>query len=179
MGLAAAGAGLLGAGVSAIGSISQAHATAASDQYQAQVADNNSIIASQNATATQAAGDIAAQNSGLKTRAALGAQTAAIGANGVDVNTGSAAAVRQGTAQTGYLDALTIRSNAARQAYGYETQAVSDVAQADLDRKGASNASTAGDIGAATSLLSGASSVGRSYATYQNASGGGFNLGTG
>ena len=86
--------------------------------------------------------------------------------HGVSVNTGSAADVRAGTEMLGLSDALTIRSNAAKEAYGQEVAATSDIAQANLDRAEGEQAETAGDIGAAGSLLSGASTAGGQYAKF-------------
>lgn len=58
----------------------------------------------------------------LQTAAAIGTQRAGFAANGVDVNSGSAANIQDDTAQLGEFDALTIRNNAAREAWGYRTQ---------------------------------------------------------
>lgn len=58
----------------------------------------------------------------LQTTAAIGTQRAGFAANGVDVNSGSAANIQDDTAQLGEFDALTIRNNAAREAWGYRTQ---------------------------------------------------------
>ena len=112
------------------------------------------------------AGETAATNKGLATRAKVGQEQAQQGAAGIDVNTGSAPAVRAGTQEVGMLDALTIRSNAAKQAYGQEVAATSATAQSQLDTATSQQASTAGEIGAAGTLLSGASTVGGGYAKY-------------
>lgn len=58
----------------------------------------------------------------LTTTAAIGTQRAGFAANGVDVNSGTAANIQDDTAQLGEFDALTIRNNAAREAWGYKTQ---------------------------------------------------------
>lgn len=58
----------------------------------------------------------------LATTAAIGTQRAGFAANGVDVNSGTAANIQDDTAQMGEFDALTIRNNAAREAWGYRTQ---------------------------------------------------------
>lgn len=164
--------GLAGSGVAAAGAHEAGQATAASDAYQAQVATNNAALAQQQGKLDIQSGEIAAVNQGLKTRAAVGQQKAAQGASGIDVNTGSAAAVRAGTAETGMLDSLTIRSNAAKKAYADEVQANSDTAQGQLDLMGAEQAKTAGDVAAAGDLLSGVSTVGSSYAKFQTGFGG-------
>lgn len=173
MGVPLAIAGIAGTVISAAGQYEQGQATAAASAYQAQVAANNAAIAKTNALMDIQSGEIAAVNSGLKTRAQVGSEKANQGASGVDVNTGSAVNVRAGTAETGMLDALTIRSNAAKEAYGQEVTATSDTAQSQLDTMEGSQAAEAGEIGAAGSLLSGASTVGGNYLKYQNLGGGG------
>lgn len=165
-----------GAVTSAAGAMEQGAAGQAAANYQAAVAANNAKIANQNAAWDIQSGEIQAANRGLRARAQVGAQKASQGAGGVDVNTGSASDVRAGTAEMGMLDALTIRSNAARQAYSAEVQGVSDTAQSQLDIMQGEQSEKAGDIGAATSLLNGVSTVGSKYALWQKqfgASGGG------
>lgn len=164
---AAAIAGAAGGGVSAFGSYESGQAKAAADSYQAQVAANNAKIAEQNSKLDIQSGETAAFNQGLKTRAIVGQQKAAQGASGIDVNTGSASDVRAATAGTGMLDALTIRSDAAKKAYADEVQATSDTAQSQLDTAAASQDVAAGDLGAAGTLLSSASTVGGNYAKFQ------------
>ena len=162
-----AGAGIAGAGISAIGSYESGQATAAAADYQSQVAANNAMIARQNASMTEASGAAKEAAQGMKTRAVVGSTKAAQGANNVDVNTGSNAAVRQSEVKLGALDALTIRSNTAREAFGYEVAATSDTAQSQLLHQEAGQARTAGDISALGTFLSGASSVGQKYAGMQ------------
>jgi hypothetical protein len=169
MGLAMAAVGLIGAGISAYGAYEQGQATSAAEAYQAQVAANNAVIAEQNARLDIQAGETAATNQGLKTRAQVGTEKAGQGAGGIDPNTGSAVAVRAGTEEIGYLDSMTIRSNAAKSAYGQLVTATSDTAQSRLASAESSQAATAGDIGAAGSLLSGIGTVGGRYAAFQNA----------
>ncbi len=174
MGLATAlaGAGLAGTALSAYGSYEAGQSQAKAAAYQAQVAANNAAIAQTNARMDIQAGEIAAVNKGLQTRAKVGEEKAGQGAAGVDVNTGSAVSTRAGTAETGMLDALTIRSNAAKEAYGQEVQATSDTAQGQLLTMQGQQAATAGDIGAGASLLTGASTVGANWAKFQNLGGG-------
>lgn len=172
MGVPLAIAGLVGAGVSAYGQYEAGQANSEAASYQAQVAANNAAIAKRNAVMDIQAGEAAAANKGLQTRAAVGTEKATQGAAGVDVNTGSAPNVRAGTEQFGMLDALTIRSNAAKAAYGDQVTATSDLAQSQLDKFESEQASEAGDLGAAGSLLSGVSTVGGNYIKLQNKLGG-------
>lgn len=160
-------AGIAGTGMSAYGSYESGQANSAAAAYQSQVAANNAKIAQQNARLDIQAGETQAFNQGLKTRAAVGQEKAAQGASGIDVNTGSAVSVRAGTAGIGMLDALTTRSNAAKEAYAQEVQSTSDTAQSQLDTMESEQAETAGDIGAASSLLNGVSTVGGNWAKFK------------
>lgn len=150
-------------GIQALGSIFTGNAEAASEKYAAGIAGNNALIAQQNANYATEAGDIQATNENLKTGQVVGAQRAGQGASGLDVNSGSNVDVQASTRSLGALDALTIRNQAARQAYGYETQSQSFKAQSALDLATAKNAKTAGYVGATTSLLSGASSYAQKF----------------
>ena len=152
--------------IGGFGAIQQGRAASASANYNAQVAANNAKIAQQNATWAGQAGEAQAAASEAKTRAAVGATQAAQGASGVDVNSGSASDVRASQAEIGMLDALTIRSNAARQAYGYQTQSASDTAQSKLDKSQAKNDSTAGLIGGGATLLGGLGTTAMNYGKF-------------
>lgn len=143
-------------GMQALGQIRQGQAAAASAKYNSQVQANNAQIAQNNAAL---AGEQGAANAGIeqqKTRAAVGGIKAAQAANGIDVNSGSAVDVRSSAAELGELNAITIRSNAAKTAYGYQTQQSSDMAQSQLDRQEAKFDVQAGYMNAGTTLLSGA-----------------------
>ena len=82
-------AGVAGTAVNAYGAYRGGQAQATNNYYQAQVVANNAIIARRNASLTRQAGDIAAGNQFLKTRAEVGKMLAAEGASGVEVNKGS------------------------------------------------------------------------------------------
>jgi hypothetical protein len=162
--------GAVGAATTAAGTLESGSATAASDAYQAQVAANNAKLATQQSKLDIQSGEIAAVNQGLKTKAAVGQEKAAQGASGIDPNTGSAVDVRAGTEEMGLTDSLTIRSNAAKKSYEDEVTAASDTAQGQLDTFAGAQATEGADIGAAGTLLSGASTVGANYLKLQNSS---------
>lgn len=173
--------GVAGAGISGFGAYEkgqseqqQFDAQAANADYQSQVAANNALIANQNVAMTEQAGVAKEAAQGMKTAASVGTIKAAQGASGIDVNTGSAAQVREAAAELGAQDALTIRSNTAREAYGYEVASTSDTASSKLltseagqAREAGDNAAEAGDISALGTFLSGASSVGSKYSGLQ------------
>lgn len=159
--------GAIGTGVSAMGASEAADAKAATASYQSQVAANNAKVAQQDATLEIQSGEIATVNKGLQTRARVGSQKAAQGASGIDVNSGSAVDVRAGTEEIGMLDALTVRSDAAKRAYAQQVSASNATSQSTLLKSEAQQDETAGDFAVAGTLLSGASSVGSSWSKYQ------------
>lgn len=161
-------AGLAGGGIAAYGAYEKGQADSATSTYQAQVARNNSETAKRNADFEIESGEISSANKGLQTRAAVGTEKAQQGASGVDLTSGSAPDVRAGTQQMGLLDAITIRSNSARRAYGFQVAASSDEAQGKLLDTQAKQQKTAGILTAAGTLLSTASTVGGNYAKWQN-----------
>ncbi|MCO7513713.1 hypothetical protein NJF44_01335 [Pseudomonas guariconensis] len=101
-------------------------------------------------------GEFEADQSRIDTRAMIGAQRAGFAANGIDVNSGSAADVQDDTAALGEQDALTIKNNAAREAWGYRTQA-------QQNRMAASNARRSGQAGMFGSLLTAGAQGARAY----------------
>jgi hypothetical protein len=163
----------LGGVTGAIGAVESARAQGESASYAAPVAANNSVIASQNATLANAAGASQVEQQGLKTRATVGAIAANQAASNINVDTGSAVDVRSSASELGQLSDLTIRSNAEKTVYGYETQGVGFQSQQGLEQMEASQAPVAGAIGAGTSLLSGATGAATKYAAWTTASGGG------
>src|SRR5712664_1002145 len=144
---------VVAAGVTgAAGSIFGGQASSAAYNYQAGVAQMNAQIAKQNAAYETALGEVQAQQQGMKTRATIAQTRATQGASGLDVNTGSAASVRESEFQLGGYDQQVIRAGAARRAYGFEVEATGDIAQANLDRMAARNAENAGMLKAFTSI---------------------------
>lgn len=85
-------------------------------------------------------------------RGLIGSQRAGFSGQGVDVGTGSAVDVQADAAFLGELDALTIRTNAAREAWGYRREA-------DNYRRGGQQAQSASRWGAASTIVGGAASL--------------------
>lgn len=166
-GLAAAASGG-GSLLSAFGALSGGQAQSRQLQYQAGVADLNKQIALQNADYAQHTGDIQGQQYGMQAAQRMGAIRAGIGASGIDIGSGSKAAVQDSQRYVTELDTTQIRSNAARKAYGFDVEATQDAAQAGLYSAAASDAQSAGEIKALGSLVSGAGSVASKW--YQGSS---------
>lgn len=165
-------AGLFGGILGAFGQSNALQAQSANAAYQAQVASNNAVIAGRNANMDLQAGVTAENNQGLKTRSQVGTALAGEGASGVDVNSGSFVKARQGISEIGALDALTIRSNTAKQLYADETQQTNYTAESGLLTQESGQASSAAPLAFTGSLLSSASSVGGSYYKYMQSGGG-------
>jgi hypothetical protein len=164
--LVGAGLGIAGSVISGIGQSNQLEAQSANAAYQAQVAQNNAVIAGRNANMDLQAGVTAETNQGLKTRAQVGTALAGEGASGVDVNSGSFVKAREGISEIGAMGGLTLRSNTAKQVYADETQQTNYEAQSGLETQESQQASAAAPLAFTGSLLSGASSVGGSYFKY-------------
>lgn len=155
----AAAASAAGAGVGAYSAIQSGEAASASAKYQAQVADNNAIIAGQNAQYAEQQGVVQEQEQRQKTAAFVGAQLAGQAANGLDVNSGTDVSLRQSSSELGEEDALTIRSNTAHNVQAYENQASSSTDQAQLDTFDSTQSQLAGFISATGSIVGGAGSI--------------------
>jgi hypothetical protein len=157
--------------MSAVGQSQQANAAASSAAYQAGMMRNREVIAEKNAQDAIQRGQVAEQQQRLKTAQIIGGQRAALASQGGDVNSGSPLDIQSDTAGAGEQDALTIRSNAAREAYNYKVQGESAGAQAGLLDMQFANATAALPFTIGSTLLGTASSVGSKYAMWQYRSG--------
>lgn len=178
---AAANATMQGAKAAAQGDILAGQAASQSDIFNAGVAETNAQILKQGATWAGQAGEGDAGISEMKTRAAVGGIKAEQAAAGVDVNVGSAVDVRASEAAKGMQDALTIRANAAKQAYGLQTQAAGETAQAGLYKSMAPYEIQAANLKSKATILSGKAQVASQFGNYLmnssltgGGSGGGF-----
>jgi hypothetical protein len=155
--------------------------------YQAGVAKVNQQIAAGNAEYARDVGEVAAQGAGMKGKADEATMEAHQAASGIDIASSSSTAVRTSMVEMNQYNQQMIRDNAAKQAYGYEVEAMQDEAQSklytytgDVNRAQAANtkmamglaeqaipleqqayglAGQAGDIGATASLLGAAGTV--------------------
>jgi hypothetical protein len=151
----ASGMGAASLATGGAGSLFSGFANSQSAEYNAKIAQQNSALDTREAGIAGEVGNIESANSERQTQEKLGAIKANEGASGVTVGGGSFANVQGTVAQTGMLDAMTIRSSAARQAYGYQVAATSEEAQAKLDKSASRNDLIAGALGAATTVTGG------------------------
>jgi hypothetical protein len=127
--------------------------------YQKKVGENNAIAQEFAAKDAMDRGRIEEDRQRTKNRQTLGAQEAALAANGIDTSTGTGLNLMTDSAGSGEMDALTIRNNAVKQAYGLEAAAGNSRADANA---GASALRT----GAYGSLLTAGSAA---YGAYNKA----------
>jgi hypothetical protein len=120
--------------------------------YQSQVAENNAISAEYAAKDARDRGAVEEERQRNKTRALMGQQRAALAANGIDASTGTGSLLLADSAGLGEFDALTVRNNAMKQAYGLNVRA-------DNLRAEGENASLKGQNDAFSSLLTGGSQM--------------------
>lgn len=139
-----------------LGQRQQANAIEDQADFEAQLAE----LAAEDAVSR---GNLAARQRERQARRTIGAQRAALAANGVDVNSGTAADLQADEAALGALDAQTIRNNAAREAWGYR-------AQSSIDTRGAKNAAAGIRNQSVSTLLTGATNT---YGLFREARGGG------
>lgn len=164
-------------GMQVMGDMQKGKAVKAQAEYNASVAAANAQIAKNKAAMAGAAGTAQVEQAQLETRAKVGGIVAAQAAGNIDINSGSALDVRSSAKQLGELNALTVRSNAARTAYGYETEAASETGQQGLYKSEADNAMPAAELNAFGSVLGGTSSAASNYAKFQLESGNSLNSG--
>jgi len=158
--------GMAGSLFSAIGGMGASDAKVQADNYNAQIAANNAALQRQNAAFAGAVGNTNAAEEQQKTRAKVAALAAEQGASGVNIGGPSSENVQASEAMTGELNAINIRSNAARQAYNYQSQAANSDLEAQLYRDEAKSESSGGGLSAATTLLGGLGQTGEGYQNY-------------
>lgn len=131
-----------------VSGVQQANAAKAQMNYQADVNKRNAKIAQANADMKRQEGIEESRLQKIRNLQKVGAQQAAMAANGIDVSSGTALDVVEDTAAMGELDTLTTRYNAETQAQAYERQANNLTNQANMDIISGQNAYKSGITGA-------------------------------
>lgn len=157
---ASAVAGTAGGIIGGVSNYQQGKQQQAYYNYQAEVEKENAKIAQNNASLERQQGIEEARLQRIKTAQAIGSQTTAMAANGVDVTQGTAVDVLEDTAAMGELDALQTRYNYERKALAYEANANNYSNQSNLDVIAGKNAYSAGKINTLASGLDGISKAG-------------------
>jgi hypothetical protein len=146
-----------GAGVGAMGAATTGSAQAAQYNYQAGVAQMNAQVAEQDRQYALAAGEVTAQETGMRGRAQTGATRAAFGASNV-MGASHENVLKSETAITQYEEALD-RANAAKTAYGYAVEEAGGKSSVGALGMAARTSKTAGEFAVASSIIGGAGNV--------------------
>ena len=156
MGMQGAGLGLsVGAGISAAQSQQDAY------RYQAGISEINARLAEVSAEQELEKGRTEQRRLQLQAENLKGSQRAAMAANGIVLNEGTAKNIIESTDYMAEEDMATIRANAARAAFGYRTQGMNYQAQAGAQRAAADGISPW--MQGASTFLTGAGSVGANW----------------
>jgi len=152
---------IAGLATSAFGAYSQGKADKAATEQQAAVTRNNEMLAQWQAADALRRGKEAEQTHRFKVASMKGSQRASFAARGLDIGEGSAFNILADTDYMGERDAITIRNNASREAWGHTVSAKNAGSNADLLEMRARNTNPA--TGAFTTLLTGAGQVAASW----------------
>lgn len=116
--------------------------------YSSSMLGVNASLARKQAEDAVSRGESSAMRAKVAARSMVGSQRAALAAQGIDIGSGSALDVQTNTAALAEIDIMTIRNNAAREAWGFNVQAADYGAKASLTKM-------AGKNKARTTLLTG------------------------
>jgi hypothetical protein len=163
---------LIPVAIAAVGGMMQGQQKSAADIGQASALTQNAAYLNRAANDARYRGVVDADTQRVQTQNLIGTQRAAMASNGGVVDEGSNAIIQQDTAQYGELDAMIISNNAAREAYGYEVQASSNLSNASTLKKNAKTGLMGSLLGGVVGGIGGAFSSGLF-------SGGGSGMGTG
>lgn len=114
---------LIMVGASVLGGAMQGSAQREAANADARAAETNAVIADIQAEQAKQIGNIEETRVLQNTRRVLGAQRAAFGAGNVDPSSGTALDLQTEAAAEGQKEAEIARTNAMRQAWGYQTEA--------------------------------------------------------
>jgi hypothetical protein len=138
---------------------SQSKAQRAEGDFNASIYESNARLQALQAEDAIIRGDKEAVKAKQAAKRLIGSQRAAMGAQGIDLESGSALDIQQETASLGAEEALNIKNNAWREAWGYRSQ------EADYKAR-AKYAKITGRSTAKNTLLTGGLTVAKNLATY-------------
>lgn len=147
-----------------IGQRKQAKLIEQQGDYEAMLFGRNAAYAEEQAKDALARGLEVESDIKRDARQLQGAQRAALAAQGVNLDTGSAAHVQDNDARLAEADRRKVRTNAAREALGFTRQAEDYRMQGDWARDSSRSQARALRNQSAVTLLTGAADMARSYA---------------
>jgi hypothetical protein len=111
------------AGSTFIGSRKAAKGVERAGAHEQAMAEQNALFAEQQAEDALMRGKEAVSRHRMDVRRFAGSQRARLAAQGIDIGVGTAADILGETSYFGELDAITLKNNALREAWGYRAQA--------------------------------------------------------
>lgn len=147
------------AAVGTVGTVVGAVAQAQQANYQASIADQNAKIAASQANDAVQNTNLEALRRSRQNAQVAGQQQAAMAANGVDLNFGSAVDVQKDTKMFGAEDLSQIYKQGNENARGFDISGFNYRSQAAASRAAASGALIGGAFGALGTALGGATQV--------------------
>lgn len=147
------------AGTALMSAYAQSESLKAQGDYQRQIGEVNARFGEMQAQDALKRGDEAASAHKQKVNQMVGSQRAAMASQGIALDSGSALDIQQETATMGAADALTIKNNAWREAWGYRVQASNSRFQGQFAQMGAQN-------DARNTLLTGGLNAARDYRSF-------------
>ncbi len=141
---------------SAVGTIQGGIYQSQMSRYQAQVAEQNKQIAREGAVDAIAQGQDQQRQLGREVAGRVGAQSARMAGNNVDISVGSAARVIDDTRMIGREDSAALSENVRRRVKGLQIDAWNYESEKRAAKAEGKQAMIAAGFGAATTLLGGA-----------------------
>jgi len=138
----------------AIGGVSSAMSENAAGKFNQIQAKHNARIADLQAEDAILRGRDDERLFRRQTDVLIGAQRTSLAAQGIEIDSGTALRIQEDTAALGELDALTIRNNARREAWGYQVQAGDQRLRGDIARAEGRNRAMSTLLGTGTGVIS-------------------------
>lgn len=146
--------------ISALGTGAMAYSQNEQSKFAKEMGVRNAQVDQAKADEAVRIGSINEERQRAITRQTMGAQRAAMASTGLEVDSGSFGDILADTAKFGELDAQTVRTNALKEAWGFQGEATNSRLQGSM-------AGRAGTMNAAGTLLSGASQAFGMYSRYK------------
>lgn len=142
------------AAAAAYGAYSASESSKAQAEYQSDMAANQAKVSKYQADDAIVRGGEEAIKASREAERMRGTQVARLASNGLDISSGTPLSILEDTMYFGQQDANTIRNNAAREAWGYTTQAGAQTGSSQMFASVAKSQNSG--VAAGTSLLSSA-----------------------
>lgn len=143
--MASAALGVAQAGAGAVGSINEAASIRLQSDIEAKQSEFNSRVAEFQSSEAIKRGNKQVELARRASKQMIGKQRAALAAQGIALDEGTALALQEETAKFTAEDVETIKNNAAAEAFGFKIQSSQDKLRADLTRIGG-NAAARGTL---------------------------------